>query len=224
MTDNLLLTIAIIGGTGKEGSGLALRLVRSGYRVVIGSRSAEWAKQRSEELNGVLKESGLIQGTDNLSAAQQADLVVLTVPYSAQRDILDGIRPALTGKILVSVVVPVRSERPTQSLAPESGSAALEAQMQLGPDVRVVIAFQNVSATLLADPDQSVDCDVLVCGDDAEAKVAAMRLAEAAGMIAYDAGSLRNSGVVEGFTSILLGINKRYHSPHAGIHITGVTR
>jgi 8-hydroxy-5-deazaflavin:NADPH oxidoreductase len=224
MTENLLLTIAVIGGTGKEGSGLALRWVRSGYRVVIGSRSGEWAKQRAEELNGVLNEPGLILGTDNVAAAQQADLVVLTIPYTAQHDILASIQSAIAGKILISVVVPVQPDRPSQVNLPEAGSAGMEAQQQLGKDVRVVIAFQNVSASLLADPDQSVDCDVLVCGDDAEAKLAAMRLAEAAGMVAFDAGSLRNAGVVEGFTSILVGINKRYHSSHAGIHITGVTR
>jgi 8-hydroxy-5-deazaflavin:NADPH oxidoreductase len=224
MTENLLLTIGVIGGTGKEGSGLALRWVRSGYRVVIGSRSAEKGKERAKELNEILQEPDFIQGTDNLSATQQADLVVLTVPYAVQKEILESIRPALAGKILISTVVPVQPDRATEVYVPETGSAGWEAQQFLGADARVVIAFQNVSAVLMIDPDQSVDCDVLICGDDPEAKVAAMRLAEAAGMVAYDAGPLRNAGVIEGMTSILLGINRRYHSMHAGIHITGVTR
>jgi hypothetical protein len=224
MTDNLLLTVAVIGGTGKEGSGLAMRWVRSGYHVVIGSRSAEKAKVQAAALNDTIKETGLITGTDNVTAAHQADLIVLAVPYAAQREILESIRPAIRGKILVSVVAPVQAERPSQVKMPAAGSAGLEAQQQLGSDARVVIAFQNVSAALLADPDQTIACDVLVCGDDAEAKLAAMRLAEAAGMVAYDAGSLPNSCVVEGLTSILYGINRRYHSTQAGIQITGVTR
>jgi 8-hydroxy-5-deazaflavin:NADPH oxidoreductase len=224
MTDNLLLTIGVIGGTGKEGSGLALRWVRSGYRVVIGSRSTEKATERAKELNEILQEPDLILGADNMTAAKQADLVVLAVPYDVQKETLESIRPMVTGKIVISTVAPVQPDRVTEVRLPAAGSAGLEAQQLLGSDARIVIAFQNVSASLLTDPDQSVDCDVLVCGDDPEAKVAAMRLAEAAGMVAYDAGSLRNAGVIEGMTSVLLGINKRYHSMHAGIHITGVTR
>jgi 8-hydroxy-5-deazaflavin:NADPH oxidoreductase len=149
---------------------------------------------------------------------------VLAVPYNVQKETLESIRSMVTGKIVISTVAPVQPDRVTEVRLPAAGSAGLEAQQLLGSDARIVIAFQNVSATLLTDPDQSVDCDVLVCGDDPEAKVAAMRLAEAAGMVAYDAGSLRNAGVIEGMTSVLLGINKRYHSIHAGIHITGVTR
>jgi NADPH-dependent F420 reductase len=224
MTNQILLTIAVIGGTGKEGSGLAMRWVRSGYRVVIGSRSAQKAKERTAEINAQLGETGLITGADNLQAAKEGDLVVLTVPYEAQKEILESIRPALDGKILINVGVPINPDRPSQARSLPCGSSSVEAQEQLGQSVRVVAAFQNVSAEYLIDPERPIDCDVLVCGDDAEAKVATMRLAESAGLVAYDAGPLRNSAVVEGLTPLLLGINKRYQSRLAGIRITGVAR
>lgn len=224
MSEKILLTVAVIGGTGQEGSGLAMRWVRSGYRVILGSRSAQKAEERSTELNNRLGETGLMAGAENLAAAKEADLIVLTVPYEAQREILKSIRPALDGKILINVGLPINPDRPSLVRTISGGSSSQEAQDQLGPSVRVVAAFQNVSAEYLGDPERSVDCDVLVCGDDAEAKVATMRLAEAAGLVAYDAGPLVNSSVVEGLTAILLGINKRYHARLAGIRITGVSR
>jgi NADPH-dependent F420 reductase len=224
VSDKLLLTLAVIGGTGGEGSGLAMRWVRSGYRVVVGSRSAQKAAERTAELNLKLGEPGLISGKTNLEAAREGDLVVLTIPCSAQKEILESIRPALTGKILINVGVCINPDLPAQMEPPPAGSSSLEAQAQLGPEVRVVAAFQNVSAEYLGDPDREINCDVLVCGDDAEAKVSAMQMVEAAGMTAYDAGPLKNSVAVEGLTSILLGINKRYHARLAGIRITGVSR
>jgi NADPH-dependent F420 reductase len=224
VSNKILLTLAVIGGTGAEGGGLAMRWVCSGYRVVIGSRSAQKAAERCAELNMKLGEPGLITGAENLAAAKEADLVVLTVPYPAQREILESIRPALAGKILINVDAYINPERPAQMELPPGGSASLEAQEQLGADVRVVAAFQNVSAEYLSDPDRAIDCDVLVCGDDAEAKVAAMQMVEAAGMTAYDAGPLKNSIAVEGFTSILIGLNRRYKARLAGIRITGVAR
>jgi NADPH-dependent F420 reductase len=223
VSNRILLTLAVIGGTGAEGSGLAMRWVRSGYRVVIGSRSARKAAEHCAELNSRLGEPGLISGAENLEAARQADLIVLTVPYAAQKEILESIRPALKGKILIDVAVCVNPEWPAQVELPPGGSCSLEAQDQLGGDVRVVAAFQNVSAEYLSDPEREIDCDVLVCGDDAEGKVSAMRMVEAAGMTAYDAGPLKNSIAVEGLTAILLGINKRYHARLAGIRITGVS-
>jgi len=223
VSNNLLLTLAVIGGTGAEGGGLAMRWVRSGYRVVIGSRSAQKAAERCAELNQQMGEPGLISGAENSAAAKAADLIVLAVPCSAQREILESIRPELKGKILINVGTCINPERPATVELPPALSSSLEAQDQLGTDVRVVAAFQNVSAEYLSDPEREIDCDVLVCGDDAEAKVSAMRLVEAAGMTAYDAGPLKNSIVIEGFTSILLGINKRYHARLAGIRITGVS-
>jgi NADPH-dependent F420 reductase len=224
VSNKILLTLAIVGGTGSEGGGLAMRLVRSGYRVIIGSRSAQKAAERASELNSTLGEPGLISGAENLKAVQEADLVLLTVPFEAQREILESIRPALKGKILINVGVNIDLEKASQVQLPPAGSSSLEAQAQLGADVRVVAAFQNVSAEYLSDPERPIDCDVLVCGDDAEAKVAAMHLVEAIGLVAYDAGSLKNSIVVEGITPILLGINRRYRARLAGIRITGVSQ
>jgi NADPH-dependent F420 reductase len=223
VSNKILLTLAVIGGTGAEGSGLAMRWVRSGYRVVIGSRSAQKAAERCAELNLKLGEPGMITGAENVHAAREADLVVLAVPYDAQKEILESIRPALAGKILINVGTYINPGRPAQMELPPGASSSLEVQEQLGPEVRVVAAFQNVSAEYLSDPEREIDCDVLVCGDDAEAKVSAMRMVEAAGMTAYDAGPLQNSIAVEGFTSILLGINHRYHARLAGIRITGVS-
>jgi NADPH-dependent F420 reductase len=223
VSKKLLLTLAVIGGTGAEGSGLAMRWVRSGYRVVIGSRTAQKAAEHCAELNFKLGEPGLISGAENLEAAREADLIVMAVPYTAQKQILESIRPALAGKILINVNVCINPDRPAQVELPPGGSASLEAQDQLGSEVRVVAAFQNVSAEYLGDPEREIDCDVLVCGDDAEAKVSAMRMVEAAGMTAYDAGPLKNSIAVEGFTPVLLGLNKRYHARLAGIRITGVS-
>jgi NADPH-dependent F420 reductase len=224
MSNKLLLTVAVIGGTGAEGSGFAMRWARSGYRVVIGSRSLEKAKTRVAEINALLGETGFLAGAENMQAAKEADIVVLTVPYDAQKEILESIRTALEGKVLINVCVPINVDRPSQVRVPPCGSASLEAQEQLGPSVRVVSAFQNISAEYLGDPERPIDCDVLVCGDDAEAKVAAVQLAESSGLTAYDAGPLKNSAVTEGLTAILLGINKRYHSRLAGIRITGVAR
>jgi 8-hydroxy-5-deazaflavin:NADPH oxidoreductase len=224
VSNKILLTLAIVGGTGSEGSGLAMRLVRSGYRVIIGSRSAQKATERAAELNSTMGEPGLISGAENLQAVREADLVVLTVPFAAQHQIIETIRPALKGKILINVGACVNPDRPAQVELPSAGSTSLAAQEQLGGDVRVVAAFQNVSSEYLRDPERTIDCDVLVCGDDAEAKVAAMHLVEAIGLVAYDAGPLKNSIVVEGLTSILVGINKRYHARLAGIRITGVSQ
>jgi NADPH-dependent F420 reductase len=223
VSDKILLTLAVIGGTGAQGSGLALRWVRSGYRVVIGSRSAQKAAERCAELNFKLGEPGLISGAENLEAAKEGDLIVLAVPYGAQKEILENIRPALAGKILINVGLCVNPERPTQVELPAGGSASLEAQEQLGAEVRVVAAFQNVSAEYLSDPDRPIDCDVLVCGDDAAAKAEVIDLAQAAGLHGLDAGPLKNSVAVEGLTPILLGLNRRYHARLAGIHITGVS-
>ncbi len=223
MSNKILLTLGIIGGTGAEGSGLAMRWVRSGYRVVIGSRSAQKAAERCAELNFKLGEPGMITGAENVNAAREADLVVLAVPYDAQKEILESIRPVLAGKILINVGAYINPGRPAQMELPPGESSSLEAQEQLGSEVRVVAAFQNVSAEYLSDPEREIDCDVLVCGDDAEAKVSAMRMVEAAGMTAYDAGPLQNSIAVEGLAAILFGINKRYHARLAGIRITGVS-
>lgn len=213
--------IAVIGGTGKEGSGLAMRWARAGYEIIIGSRSAEKGARVAQELN---ERAGVtsIRGTDNVSAAQQGDVVVLSVPYSAHLDTLAQIKEAVQGKVLIDVTVPLKPPKVTVVHIPEGGSATQEAQDFLGEGVKVVAAFQNISAAHLADPDHAIDCDVLVCGNDKAAKAVAIELARAAGMRGLDAGPLANAVVIEGLTPILIGINKRYKARGAGIRITGL--
>ncbi|GAB4543235.1 MAG: NADPH-dependent F420 reductase [Anaerolineae bacterium] len=215
-------TIAVIGGTGNEGPGLALRWARSGrYQVIIGSRQREKAERVAAELNARLGEE-LVRGLPNPEAAAAADLVVLTVPYSAHLPTLESIRAGLAGKVLVDVTVPLQPPHVSRVHIPPGGSACAEAQALLGDQVRVVAAFQNVGAAHLSEPDHPIDCDVLVCGDDREAKAEAIALAEAAGMRGLDAGPLQNAVVVEGLTPVLIGINIRHKVKGAGIRITGL--
>lgn len=214
-------TIAVLGGTGNEGPGLALRWARAGHRVLIGSRAAEKAQKVAAELNAILG-APLIEGLANAEAARQCDLAVLTVPYEAQNPLLEGLKAELEGKILINVTVPLKPPKVSQVYLPPEGSACEQAQRLLGPGVRVVAAFQNVGAHNLEDPEHPVPCDVLVCGDDKEAKAIAIRLAEALGTRGIDAGPLVNATVVEGLTALLIGINKRYKVSGAGIRITGL--
>lgn len=219
--DNKIITIAVLGGTGKEGSGLAMRWASSGYRVVIGSRDAGRAAEKAIELNNLL-EGEYLTGTDNVTAAEQANVVVLSVPYDAHKSTLEAVRPYLAGKILVDVTVPLAPPKVRTVHVPEGKAAALEAQAYVGSDVKVVAAFQNVSAVHLKDLDHAVDCDVLVCGDDAEAKENVIQLVAALGMRGIDAGSLANAVAVEALTPVLLYINKKYSVPASGIRITGL--
>jgi NADPH-dependent F420 reductase len=214
-------TIAILGGTGNEGPGLALRWAKSGYTVIIGSRQAEKAERVASELNQKLGQN-LIKGLANETAARTAEIGILTVPYNAQESTLSSLREALQGKILVNVTVPLLPPKVTHVNIPAGRSAGEEAQATLGDGVRVVTAFQNVGAAHLAEDEGHIDCDVLVCGDDKAAKTEAIALAEAAGMRGFDAGPLKNSVVVEGLTSILIGINIRHKVKATGIKITGL--
>jgi NADPH-dependent F420 reductase len=218
----MLPIIAVIGGTGREGPGLALRWAKSGrYQVVIGSRQPDKAEGVAAALNARLGQS-LVRGMANPEAAALADIVVLTVPYSAHAASLESIRAGLTGKILVDVTVPLQPPQVSRVYLPPGGSAAVEAQTLLGGGVRVVAAFQNVSAAHLEDPGNPIDCDVLVCGDDTQAKAEVIGLAQAAGLHGLDAGPLQNAVVVEGLTAILIGINRRYKVKASGIRITGL--
>lgn len=216
-----LSPIAIIGGTGHEGSGLALRWAAAGLDVIIGSRQAARAEQAAAQINDRLGRSAA-RGMENAMAAAAARTVVLTVPYSAHADTLTAIRDAVQGKVLVDVTVPLRPPKVSRVWIPEGRSASEEAQALLGPRVRVVCAFQNISAEHLQDLDHTIDSDVLVCGDDATAKAAALELAARAGMRGIDAGPLQNAVVVEGLTAVLIGINLRYKVKGAGVRITGL--
>lgn len=216
------MKIAIIGGTGPEGSGLGVRWANSGHEVIIGSRKAERGAEVAQELladHPDLK----ISGTDNETAVSQADVAILSVPYSAQEKTLDGLKEVLKEKLLITVVAPT-GEKKSRVLRLESGmSAAEEAQTQLGEEnTRVVAAFQNIGAHHLRDLDHQMACDVLICGQKAVDKDVAMQLAEDAGLRGVNAGGLSNAGVVEGLTSLLIFINIKNKVRDAGIRITGI--
>ena len=215
-------TIAVIGGTGNEGPGLAARWAATGqYQVIIGSRQAEKAERVAGEINTKLGQK-LVKGLANEAAVVAADIAVLTVPYSAHEASLTALKEALQGKILIDVTVPLALPKVSQVKIPPGGSAGQEAQAILGAGVQVVSAFQNVGAAHLEDVDHPLECDVLVCGDNKGAKAEAIALAEVAGMRGIDAGPLQNAVVVEGLTAVLIGINIRHKVKGAGIKITGI--
>lgn len=216
------MKIAILGGTGNEGAGLGFRWAARGHTIVIGSRSAEKAQHAAAELLAELPADAQVTGADNLAAALEGDVVVLSVPYAAQAATLAPLREALEGKLLISVVVPLQPPKVSQVWRPEAGSAAQEAQALLGSGVRVVAAFQNISATHLRDLDHVVDCDVLIAGDARADKQLTAELCVDAGLRGVDAGPLVNASVLEGLTAVLIGINIRHKVKDAGIRITGI--
>ncbi len=218
-------TIAVIGGTGAEGSGLAVRWAAAGYPIVIGSRSAEKAQASAAELAALLPEGAApIAGTTNADAAAAGEIVVLSVPYAAQVDTIAQIVTGTQGKLLITVVAPLMPPKVSTVWHPPGGSAAEEAQAQVGDGVRVVAAFQNVAAGHLKDLAWEPHCDVLVAGDQKEARQEVMALARAAGFFPVDAGPLANSAVAEGITALLVGINARHKVKGSGIRITGIPR
>jgi NADPH-dependent F420 reductase len=214
-------TIAVIGGTGREGSGLSLRWAASGLHVVIGSRTVEKAERVAGELTGQLGE-GAIRGLANRDAATAGDIVVLSVPYGAHSAILKDIQPALDGKLLVDVTAPLDPRDPGRVQRRNPFSAAVEAQELVGDAATVVAAFQNISAVHLKELEHEIDSDVLVCGDDDDAKRTVIELAARAGLRGLDAGPLDNASVVEGLTAVLIAINRNYKTRSAGIHITNL--
>jgi 8-hydroxy-5-deazaflavin:NADPH oxidoreductase len=216
-----LFSICVVGGTGAEGSGLALRWARAGHRVAIGSRDESKAKEAAKALNVILG-SDLISGINSKEGAGAADIVVLTVPFSAQMSTVDLLAEELVGKILIDVTVPLVPPKVSQVQLPDSDSCVVAVQRRLGDRVRVVSAFQNVSAHKLKNVDAKIDCDVLVASNDKEARGVGVALADAAGLRGIDVGPLANSVVAESLTSVLISINRKYKVPDAGIRITGL--
>ena len=231
--------LAFLGGTGPEGKGLALRLARAGEDIIIGSRDAERAAAAAAELTLLIEgiggvagagttragttRAGTIEGADNLAAAARADSAFITVPYEAQRLLLEPLVGLLSGKVVVNVIAPMRFERGRGAIAVpvEAGSAAEEAQLLL-PDSPVVAAFQNVSAEELQEPERAMEGDVVVCADDRQAKTLVMSLAEKIQRLRpVDGGSLANAKYVEQITPLLVNINRIYKI-HSGIRIVGV--
>ncbi|NND68481.1 MAG: NADPH-dependent F420 reductase [Halioglobus sp.] len=224
MTADNMPVLAILGGTGDLGTGLARRWAQAGYRVIIGSRTQEKAEAAVADLREVMAERGVgdvtVEAMENLEAASAAEVVAITVPFSHQASTLELVKDALQGKILIDVTVPLMPPKVARVQLPEQGSAGQIAQELLGEEVAVVSAFQNVAAAHLQDAD-AVECDVLVCGNKKEARQAVIELVEAAGMRGYHAGMINNAAAAEALTSVLIVINKQYNC-HAGIKITGL--
>ncbi len=218
-----LFSICVVGGTGAQGSGLALRWAHAGHKITIGSRDESKAKKAAHELNAILG-ADRIFGTESRKGLAAADIVVLTVPFAVQMATVSDLQNELAGKILIDVTVPLVPPKVSRVQLPPTDSCVVAVQQMLGDKVRVVSAFQNVSAHKLRNVGHSIDCDVLVASDDKQARAVGIVLAEAAGLRGIDAGPLANSVVAESLTSLLIWINRTYKIPDAGIRITGLSR
>lgn len=220
-------TIAIIGGTGDLGYGLALRWVKAGRKVFIGSRSAERATKAASEVQESAGTDSQVQGMANAEAILHAWIVVIAVPFAAQAETLASIREKLrTGQTVVVCTVPLEAAiggAPTRTIGLWAGSASEQAARTLPDTVHVVAAFQNVSAHAMQDLSGTVDCDVIVCGDDAEVRSRLRPWVEAIPGCRYvDGGKLENARIVESLTAFLIGVNRRHKVPASGIRITGI--
>ena len=215
--------LAILGGTGPEGRGLALRLALAGEAVVIGSRSAERGAAAAAELAALAPGGGSVAGDDNAGAADKGEVVFLAFPYEGQRPVLEQLAGALEGKVVVSVIAPMTFERGrgARAVAVAAGSAAEEAQ-ELLPGSQVVAAFQNASAEELQDPQVLMEGDVVVCSDHGDARRLVMGLADRIpNLRGVDGGALFNARYVEQITPLLVNINRIYRA-HSGVKITGI--
>ena len=218
-------TIAVIGGTGPAGAGLALRFVRAGEKVIIGSRHAARAQQAAERIRQRVGPQAQVSGLENSAACAASDLLVLTVPFEGQAELLKQLKAAIRpGSILIDATVPLAASvggRATRTLGVWQGSAAQQTAELVPKGVSVVGAFHNVSADVL-NGDEDVDCDVIVCSDDAAATQIALELAaKIPGIRAIDGGKLENVRIVEQITALLIGLNIR-HKGHGGVRITGL--
>ncbi len=216
------MKLAFVGGTGPEGLGLAMRLAAAGHDVSIGSRSTDRGEDGAAKVRAVVP-SARVSGGENAAVVDGAEVVFLTFPYSGQQATLAALRPQLDGKIVCDVVAPLEFQPGVGAVAINvpGGSAAQEAAAQL-PNARVVSAFQNMSAEKLMELDHPIDCDVMVCGKDAEAKQVIIGLAnQIAGVRGVDAGGLSQSRYVEMLTSLLINLNRK-HKTQTSIKIVGI--
>jgi NADPH-dependent F420 reductase len=219
MSEKMILTIAVIGGTGKLGPGLAKRWAQAGYRVLIGSRETEKAERIASEINEELSMDGIV-GYQNQEAAKQADIVVLTVKYTAHEAVVESLKDVVGEKIVVDTTARIDFKAP---VPPTQPSAARIAQETFGASTKVVAAFQTVPAhRLKADASEPLDLDVLVCSDHMDAVEEVIKLARSAGLRGYYAGGLENAIVIEGLTSILISMNNHYDSKTAAIAVRGL--
>jgi NADPH-dependent F420 reductase len=214
------MRIGIVGGTGKEGRGMAARWAKASHDLYIGSRDASRAAATADELRELA--GGSIRGGDNSAAVEHAEVVVLSVPYSAHADTLRGLADPLRGKILVDITVPLVPPDVRRVTLPKGIAAALESKEILDPSTRVVAALHHVSAVHLMDLEHPIDCDVLACSDDAAALQTVLGLIADLGTRGIDAGPLANAVALESLTPVLLHVNRKYKSPGAGIRFTGL--
>jgi len=210
-------TVTIVGGTGNLGGALALRLGAPGVKIIIGSRDAEKAKKAVETLKAKLR-AGEVVGTTNQQAVKDADFVVIAVPYEGHAQMVSDLKGQLAGKVVIDTVVPLKGVKP---FVPPAGSALQEAQQILGEEAPVIGALHNISAVDLGDVDSSLG-DVLVCGDNAEAKQKVIEIVQHIGATAYDGGPATNAYVIEGLTGVIIYLNRKYKSKHGSIKITGI--
>ena len=215
------MKIGIVGGTGKEGAGLGARWAQAGHAIVIGSRDATRAQAKAAELTAAVH-GARITGTGNRDAATAADIVVLSVPADGLAATVPDVKDACRGKVVVSTVVPLTFGGPRLCTPPPPGSAAEVVQELLGPEARVVAAFHHIAAHELSATDHAIECDLLLCGGDAEAKKQVTELGSSMGLRVIDVGPLTNAGSLEGITAVLATINRRYKLKNSGIKITGL--
>jgi NADPH-dependent F420 reductase len=214
------MRIAVLGGTGKEGRGLALRWAKAGHDVVLGSRDAERARATAADLS--TKTGRAVTGEDNASAARSAEVVLLSVPYSGHAALLTELRTVLEGRVVIDITVPLQPPKVREVHLPAGQAAALEAQALLGGGVRVVAALHHVSSVHLGDLEHAMEGDVMVCGDDEAARGIVIGLVGDLGMRGVDCGVLRNAIALESLTPVLLHINKKYKAEGAGIRFLGI--
>ncbi len=215
--------IAIVGGTGKEGRGLAARWALAGHMVLIGSRDPDRASERARAFNiEAPAQAGPVRGGANADVVAEANVVVLTVPFGAHEATVQGLAGALAGKLVIDLTVPLVPPKITRVTLPEGGSVATRTQALAGSEAHVAAALHHVSSAHLADHSVEIDCDVLVCADDPDARSRAMALVADLGLRPVDAGVLANAVALESLTPVLLHINRRYKLKGAGIRITGL--
>ena len=214
------MKIGIVGGTGREGRGLGVRWAKAGHDVFIGSRQSDKGVAKAAEF---AEEFGVtLEGGDNVAACNHAELIVVTVPYGAHRGTFESIKEAVDDKVVVDITVPLQPPKVRSVNLPEGQAAALEARSYLGDNARLVAGLHHISSEHLSDPNHAFDCDVLVCGDDRDARELVISVVSDLGLRGVDAGVLKNAIALESLTPVLLHINRRYKSVGSGIRITGI--
>lgn len=219
----MALSLAIIGGTGVQGTALATRFAKAGVPVILGSRDARRGADAAQALNERLNLT-TITGTSNQEAARQGDIVLLSVPYAGMQPILDDLYDAVDNKIVINIASSLDPVKKMRAKVPPAGSITAEIQNFFGERARVIAAFQNISPEKLSSPDAKIDSDVLVCGGNREGREQVIALCKQAGMDAFDVGMINNAVAVETFTAVLIAINVRYKVAGAGIRLTSVPR